>query len=464
MKKMLQNLNKIFYPKSVAIVGATPTTNKVGNVIMKNFLDGKFQGNIYPVNPKYKTMLGIKCYSTVSDIPGKIDCAIIATPAKTVIPIMEECVSKKTGGLVVITSGFEEIGADELARKMNEISTKNNIPVVGPNCLGVFNPYSKMDSIFLPMYKLERPRAGNIAFVTQSGAVGSTVVDLAAHYGVGISKFISYGNATVLDESDYLEYLAEDNETEIILLYIEGVKDGRKLLNCMKKVNKKKPIIVLKGGKGAGGMAAAKSHTGNIAGSYTAYHAAFKQAKVIEAEGLYELFDIVKMFNQPKPKGNRVGIITNGGGLGIITADCVENEGLQLAQFTEKTRKEIKRIMPAYGSVGNPLDLVADSGIESYKKAVEVLMKADEIDILVIIALMQTPPMDERIIHILTKASDDNSKPIASISIGGNYTEAYRKILDSNNVPSYNSPTAAIKAIERLVTYSEYRSHLKKKD
>lgn len=463
MRKMLQNLSKVFYPKSVAIVGATPTTNKVGNVILKNFLDGKFQGKIYPVNPKYKDMLGIKCYSRMSDIPGKVDCAIIATPARTVIPIMEECVRKKTGGLVVITSGFEEIGESELAKRMNEISVRNNMPVVGPNCLGVFNPYSKMDSIFLPMYKLERPRAGNIAFITQSGAVGSTVVDLAAHYGVGISKFISYGNATVLDESDYLEYLAEDDETEIILMYIEGVKDGRKLLNCMKKVNKKKPIIVLKGGKGAGGMAAAKSHTGNIAGSYTAYHAAFKQAKVIEADGLYELFDIVKMFNQPKPKGNRIGIITNGGGLGIITADCVEREGLKLAQFSEKTRKEIKRIMPAYGSVGNPLDLVADSGIESYKKAVEVLMKSDEIDILVIIALMQTPPMDERIIHILTKASDDKSKPIASISIGGNYTEAYRQILDSNNVPSYNSPNAAIKAIERLITYSEYCAHLKKK-
>lgn len=464
MRKMLQNLGKVFCPKSVAIVGATPTTNKVGNVILKNFIEGKFSGRIYPVNPKYKNMLGIKCYPSVGDIPERIDCAIIATPAKTVIPIMEGCAKKKTSGLVVITSGFEEIGESELARKMNEISLRHSMPVVGPNCLGVFNPYTKMDSIFLPMYKLERPRAGNIAFITQSGAVGSTVVDLAAHYGVGISKFISYGNATVLDESDYLEFLAEDDETEVILMYIEGVKDGRKLLDCMRKVNKKKPIIVLKGGKGAGGMAAAKSHTGNIAGSYTAYNAAFKQAKVIEAEGLYELFDIVKMFNQPKPKGNRIGIITNGGGLGIITADCVEKEGLKLAQFSEKTRKEIKRIMPAYGSVGNPLDLVADSGIEAYKKAVDVLMRADEIDILVIIALMQTPPMDERIIHILTKASDDNSKPIATISIGGRYTEAYRQILDSNNVPSYNSPTAAIKAIERLVTYSEYRTHLRKKD
>jgi acyl-CoA synthetase (NDP forming) len=193
-----------------------------------------------------------------------------------------------------------------------------------------------------------------------------------------------------------------------------------------------------------------------------AYHAAFKQAKIVEAEGLYELFDIVKMFNQPRPKGNRVGIITNGGGLGILTTDCVEKEGLKLAEFGETTKKEIKRILPAYGNVGNPLDLVADSGIEAYKKAVEVLMASPEIDILIIIVLMQTPPMDERIIHILTKASDDRGKPIATISIGGSYTEAYRKILESNGVPSYNSPTAAIKAIKHFVTYSMYCERLKK--
>ena len=463
MKKIVENLNKIFYPKSVAIVGATTTSNKVGNVILKNFIDGKFLGGVYPVNPKYKKILGVKCYPSISSIKGKVDCAIIATPAKTVLPIMKECVKKKVGGAIIITSGFEEVGEKELAKKIRDLSVKHDLPVVGPNCLGVFNPYSKTDSIFLPMYKLERPRAGGISFITQSGAVGSVVMDLVAYYGLGLSKFISYGNATVLDESDYLEYLEKDKETEVIITYIEGVKDGRKFLETMKKVNKKKPIIILKGGKGAGGAAAAMSHTGNIAGSYTAYHAAFKQAKVIEAEGLYELFDIVKMFGQPEPKGNRVGVITNGGGIGIITTDFVEQEGLKMADFSEETKKEIVKILPAYGNIGNPLDLVADSGIEAYQKAIDVLMNAPEIDVLVIIALLQTPPMDERIIHVLTKASDDRRKPIATISIGGTYTEAYRKILESSGVPSYNSPGAAIKAVERAVTYAKYQQQLKKR-
>ena len=460
MKKIIRNLDRIFYPKSVAIIGATPTTNKIGNVVMKNFVDGKFGGKVYPVNPKYDKILGKRCYPSLSHIDGKIDCAIIATPAKTIPKIMGECKKKKVGGVVMITSGFEEIGREDIAKKIRDIAVKNDIPLVGPNCLGVFNPYSKTDSIFLPLYKLERPRAGNISFITQSGAVGSAIMDLAAYYGVGMAKFISYGNGTVLDESDYLEYLEQDDETDIIIMYIEGVKDGRKLLNTMKRVNRKKPIIVLKGGQGAGGQAAAKSHTGNIAGSYMAYHAAFKQAKVVEADGLYELFDIVKIFNQPRPRGPKVAIITNGGGMGIITTDCVEKEGLVLADFSDKTRSEIQKIMPEYGNTGNPLDLVADSGIEAYRKAVGVLMKAPEVDILVIVVLMQTPPMDERIVHVLTKASDDRRKPIATISVGGEYTEAYRKILERNGVPSYNSPGAAIKAVERFVTYSKYQKKI----
>lgn len=459
MKKIVKNLDYVLTPKSIAVVGASPTSNKIGNIVLKNFIDGKFKGKIYPINPKYSEILGLKCYPNLSSIEGKIDCAIIATPAETIIPLMEES-KDKVRSIVMITSGFEEIGRKDIADKIFQIATDHDIPVVGPNCLGVFNPYQKVDSIFLPPYKLERPKAGNIAFITQSGAVGSTVMDLSAYYGMGMSKFISYGNATVLDESDYLEYLYEDDETDIILMYIEGTKDGRKLLQTMKKVNKKKPIIVLKGGKSIGGQKAAKSHTGNIAGSYTAYNAAFKQAKVIEADGLYELFDIVKIFNQPKSKGNRVGIITNGGGMGIITTDHVEKEGLILAEFKENTKKEISKLLPSYGNVGNPLDLVADSGVDAYKKAIDIMLGAEEIDILIIIILTQTPPIDERIIHVLTTAADNKKKPIVTISVGGTYTEAYRKILESNGVPSYNSPSAAVKAVERLVKYSEYSKKL----
>ncbi|MCI0528034.1 MAG: CoA-binding protein, partial [Nitrospira sp.] len=388
---------------------------------------------------------------------------IVATPAETVPGIVDECAAKGAGGVVVLSGGFEEVKRDDLALQIKETCDKNNMPLIGPNCLGVFNPYSKVDSIFLPMYKLQRPKPGGIAFITQSGAVGSTVMDLAAYYGMGLSKFISYGNGTVLDESDYLEYLVHDRETEVIILYMEGAKDGRKLLEVMKKVNKVKPIIALKAGKGAGGQAAARSHTGNIAGSYLAYQAAFKQAKVTEAGGLLEVFDFVKIFNQPRPNGNRVGVITNGGGIGVLTTDYIEAEGLQLAQFGESTKKELAKILPAYGTVNNPLDLVADSGVEAYDRAIEAMMSDENVDALIIVVLTQTPPIDERIIHVLSKASDDRRKPIATISIGGTQTETYRKIFEGKGIPSYNSPKAAVKAIERLVTYSRYQEQLKKR-
>ena len=463
MNEKIKKLRYIFRPRSVAIVGASATPNKIGNVLVKNFIDGRFMGKIYAVNPKYKELLGLPCYPKVSSIPGQVDCVIIATPAATVPSVVEDCGKKKVNGVVVLSGGFEEIGRQDLASQMKSYSDRYNMPIIGPNCLGVFDPYSRIDSVFLPRFKLERPKPGNIAFVTQSGAIGSTVIDLAAHYGMGISKFISFGNGTVLDESDFLEFLEQDKETEIIILYLEGVKDGKKLLRWMSKVNRKKPIVVLKAGKYAGAMAAAKSHTGNIAGSYMAYKAAFLQAKVTEADGLDELFDFVKIFGQPHPVGKRVGVITNGGGMGVLTADAIEEYGLEIASFSEDSRKGIRKILPDYGNVGNPLDLVADAGVDAYAKAIEIMQNDPNIDALVIIVLTQTPPIDERILGVLTEASDDRRKPVITISVGGDYTDTYRKALESRGVPSYGSPLSAIKALKRLVEYAEWRRKIAKK-
>jgi len=455
MNEKIKRLDKIFHPKNVAIVGATKKANKIGNVLMKNFSEGKYRGGIFPVNPKYTQVMGLKCYSSVLEVEKKIDCVIIATPAATVPAIVEQCGKAKAGGVVVLSGGFEEVGQDELAKKILASSDKYNMPIIGPNCLGVFNPYARVDSIFLPTYKLERPKPGGIAFITQSGAVGSTVLDLSAFYGLGVSKFISYGNGTVLCENDFLEYLMYDKETEVIILYLEGAKDGRKLLEWMKRVNAKKPIIALKAGKHATGQAAAMTHTGNIAGSYLAYKSAFRQADVTEAHSLDELFDFVRIFNQPHPKGKRVGIITNGGGMGILTTDAVEDEDLEMAKFSKDTKKKLRKILPPYGTVANPLDLVADAGVDAYEAAIETYMKDPNIDALAIVILFQTPPIDERILHILTKASDDRRKPMVTISVGGEYTEKYRKILEGKGVPSYQSPASAIKALKRFVRYAQ---------
>ncbi len=451
------NIKYLFSHNSVAVIGATPLPNKVANVIIRNFIDGKYEGKIYPVNPKYEEVLGLKCYRSVLEIKEQVECAIIATPAETVPSIVEQCGKKKIKGVMVISGGFGEVGNLELEEKLRKTAEKHGIALVGPNCLGIYDPYAKIDSIFLPMYKLERPPQGEIAFVTQSGAVGSTIIDMAAHYGVGISKFISYGNATTLNECDYLEFLEKDKRTKTIILYVEGAKEGRRLYEVMKRVNKKKPIVALKAGKYGKAMIAARSHTGNLAGNYTAYKAAFRQAKVIEAETLEELFDFVRIFNQPLPKGKGVGIVTNGGGMGVLTSDALEISGLTIADFEDKTEKELAKILPSYGTVNNPLDLIADAGAEGYERALNLFVEDKNIDILCVVLLTQTPPIDERIIGVLTKVKAGTNKPLIVITVGGSYTDKYRRILEGYGIPTYGYPDSAVKALKKLVEYAEFR-------
>ena len=457
MNRMLKKLDRVFNPKSIAVVGASAIPAKVGNVVLKNFIDGGYSGKIYPVNPKYETLLGFRCYKTIKDTNDRIDCVIIATPAPTVPSIIKECGEMDAGGVVVLSGGFEEAGRKDLAEEIKRYANKYELPVIGPNCLGVYDTYTRVDSIFFPFYKMERPKPGAISFITQSGAVGSTVIDLAAYYGIGMAKFISYGNATVLDEGELLEYLEKDRQTKIIVLYLEGTKNGKTLLRTLKRVNQKKPIIVLKAGKYGKALEAAKSHTGNLAGDYMAYQAVFKQTKVTEAEDIDELFDFVKIFNQTLPKGNRIGVITNGGGLGVLTTDAIEKEGLQMAELSESTKSTLKGIMPAYGTISNPLDIIADATVELYEKSIETFMNDQKIDALIVVVLTQAPPIDERIIGVLTRASDDKRKPVAVIAVGGAYTQTYKKALESRGVPTYDSAQSAVKALKRFVNYAESR-------
>lgn len=454
MRAQVKNLKCIFEPKSIAIIGASATPTKVGAVVLKNLIEGRFEGNVYPINPKHTELAGIKCYTSVTEVKNKIDCAIIATPAPTVPSIVEECGKKGIRGAIVLSGGFGEVGNKDLEKQLKEIADRHEMAVIGPNCLGILNPYSGVDSIFLPMYKLKRPRPGGISFVTQSGATGTCVVDLAAQYGVGISKFISYGNGAVIHECDLLEFLEADKKTEQILIYMEGTKDGKRLLELMKRINRKKPIVVLKAGRSARASKAAYSHTGNIAGNYLAYEAAFRQSKVIVADSLDELFEFVKIFNQPLPKGKRIAIITNGGGLGVLTSDVIEDKKLELTEFSQKTKDELRRIIPPYANADNPLDVIADADSNLYEKALQIIKEVEEVDIIVVIILFQTPAIDERILNILVNLSDEKKKPIVVIAVGGEYTDGHRKILDSYGVPTYASPSDAIKAVKKLVDYA----------
>ncbi len=458
---IVMDLKSVFEPKSIAIIGASREPNKIGHAITKNFIDSGFPGKIFPINPNAREIIGLKCYPSISAVKEKIDCAIFAVPAQSVPKILRECGEKGVKSAVIISGGFSEVGNVQGEQEIIRIAKKYGMAVIGPNCLGVLNPSSRVDSIFLPVYKMNRPHSGGISFISQSGAIGGCIIDLAARSGIGISKFVSYGNAAVIDETSLLNYLREDEKTKLIVGYIEGVKHGRAFLEAAKKVTKIKPVVMIKAGVSAGGAEAAKSHTAALAGSAEAYKAVFKQAKIIEAETLMELFYFSKIFDQPLPKGKRIGILTNGGGYGVLAADSVEQTGLKLAELSEKTKKMLAQNLPNYVTPRNPLDIVGDADSKRYEMAINALMNDDNVDVLVIVTLFQTVGLDSNVVNVIIRASDEKKKPVVVIATGGEYTEVHRRILDSYGVPTYHSPNAAMKAIRHAADYAEYLNRKK---
>ena len=458
ISRKVRNLDSVFNPSSIAVIGASREPNKIGHVIVKNFVDGGFGGKVYPINPTADSILGLKAYKSVLDIREKVDTAVIAVPAAAVAGVLLECGKKGVQSVVLITGGFSEVGNIEGERKIAEIAEKYNIALIGPNCMGVLTPSTRVDSVFLPIYKLGRPRVGKIAFISQSGAVGGCIVDLAARAGIGMSKFVSYGNAAVINECDLLEYLANDKETEIIVVYLEGVKDGRRFLEVTRRITPKKPIVVIKAGKSAAGAEAAKSHTGSLAGAAEAYTAAFKQARVIEAATLDQLFEFAKIFDQPLPRGSRVGIITNGGGMGVLATDSLEYEKLQLARLSDETNASLRLALPPYANVRNPLDIIGDADSHRYEIAINAMMKDDNVDVIMLIILFQTAAIDSGVVNIAIRASDLRKKPIIAVCTGGEYTEMHQRILESYGVPTYDSPSSAMRSIARIVEYAKHRA------
>ena len=459
----VRNLDAVFNPASIAVIGASREPNKIGHVIVKNFVDGGFGGKVYPINPKAEDILGLKSYPTVLDVPGKIDSAVIAVPEAAVAEVLEECGKKGIKGVVLITGGFSEVGNWGEEKKIAAIANKHGMALIGPNCMGVITPASRVDSVFLPIYKLGRPRVGGISFISQSGAVGGCIVDLAARAGIGMSKFVSYGNAAVIDETDLLQYLATDKQTDIIVVYLEGIRDGRKFLAAAREITKKKPIVVLKAGRSAQGAEAALSHTGSLAGSSEAYKAAFRQANMIEAATLEQLFDFAKIFDQMLPAGGRVGIVTNGGGMGVLATDSLEDEGLQLAKFSDETTRLLRASLPSYANARNPLDLIGDADSHRYEIALNAMLRDDNIDIILLIILFQTAAIDSSVVNIAIRASDLKKKPIIAVCTGGEYTEMHKRILESYGVPTYASPSSAMRAINRFLAYSVHYSKYNKK-
>lgn len=456
------NLNSFFAPKCVAIIGASREKEKLGHIVFSNFINNDFNKKhmVIPVNPNADYILGKKCFRSVLEIGEKIDLAAIVVPAKLVPSALRECVQKNIESVIIISAGFSELGTKEgkdLERECSQIINGTRTRVIGPNCLGIYDAYSQVDTLFLSKERCGRPSTGNISFISQSGAVGSTILDWLSMEGIGTAKFISYGNAMDVDDSDLIEYLGQDKKTRVIMVYIEGIEaSGREFMDICKKVSQKKPVVLLKSGKTNKGSKAASSHTGSLAGSGRIYSTAFKQSNVIEASTWEELLDFSLAFaTQPLPRSNKIAIVTDGGGFGVLATDEVERQNLELPEPSEKLKNIMKKSMPSYVSLHNPFDLTGDADADRYKVAIEECMKSKEYDGVIAITLFQVPTLGSEVVGYLVDIKKRYKKPLLVCASGGNFTKILSTSLISKGISVYTTPERAVRAMKALVSYSK---------
>jgi acyl-CoA synthetase (NDP forming) len=473
----IKRLDTFFNPCSVAIIGATKKIDKAGHVIFKNFaankMRGIFKGEVYPVNPHEESILGFKCFPSVTEIPGELELIVIVVPAKIVPKIMEDAASKNVKTTIIISSGFREIGNVELEEQVATTAKKAGIRVLGPNCLGVYYSKTGVDTLFLPETKIlttgdevvatPRPLRGNLAIVTQSGAFGVAALDYLAGRQIGISKFVSFGNKCDVTESEMMHYLLYDRETRVILLYVEDIKHGREFLRIAKKVTAKKPIIALKAGRSAAGARAAASHTGAIAGSDKIYDAAFEQTGVIRAKDMEEFFDAGKaLAMQPPALGKSVGVLTDAGGPGIMAVDECESKGLSVQRFSEEIRQKFQKLkdqgtLPKFAATSNPVDLTGSVTDDMYEVAADIMFQDPELYGIILLGLHHSPSLKEEYIDGVAKIADKYSKPIVMCDIGETEMALYTRFrFDKLGIPSYSSPEDAARAMKALVSYGLY--------
>jgi acetate---CoA ligase (ADP-forming) len=445
-------LDSFFNAKSIAVIGASRTPGKVGFDILKNLIQYSYDGMIYPINPSAAEILGRKSYPSLSDVPGSIDLAVIVVPSKNVLEVIERCGEKKIDSAIIITAGFKESGIEgaKLEHDLITKAAKAGVRFIGPNCLGVIDTHAKMNASFAA----GMPAKGGIGFFSQSGALCLAVLDRALPDEIGFSKFISMGNKADITDTDIMLALAEDENTKVILGYIEGVSDGRKFMEVASKVSKKKPLIILKSGITSSGAKAASSHTGALAGREAAFDAAFKQSGVIRAHSINQIFNYALAFaNQPLPKGPHIAIITNSGGPGILAADACDKSDLQLVTLHKETIDKLREFLPPVASVYNPIDILGDSGAERYEKALQLILQ-DEIIQGVLVLLTPTAVVD--VVNTARKVSFVSkffNKPVMTSFMGKKSIEAASRILLKNSIPNYEYPEDAVAAYHAMFRY-----------
>jgi acetyl coenzyme A synthetase (ADP forming)-like protein len=457
----LHDLRPILEPQSVAVIGASRQPGTVGYAVLSNLLMGQYTGVVYPVNPKAKAICGVRAYSSVTEIPDPVDLAVVIVRASLVPQVLEECGQKGIKGAIVISAGFKETGPEgaKLEAQVKEIAHHYGIALVGPNCLGVINtdPNYRLNASFAK----EMPLPGNIAFISQSGALCTAVLDYAKGQGIGFSKVVSLGNKADVNENDFLAYLWQDPQTQVILLYIEELSDGRRFLQLAREItgegDSRKPILALKAGRTPAGARAVASHTGSLAGSDEVYEALFAQAGVLRADTVEDLFEYAIAFaNQPLPNGRRTVIITNAGGPGIMATDACVRYGLELAQLSEKTLDQLREKLPPHASLLNPIDLIGDAQHDRYEAALDAVLGDPNVDAVVVLLTPQAMTDIENIANVIVQKSKQRVKPILACFMGLVDISAGVNILKENGVPCYSFPEDAVRALAAMVKYVDW--------
>lgn len=452
-------MDKIMKPRTVAIIGASSKPSAVGHEIVKKALDFKYTGKIYPVNPKADEILGLKCYKSVLDIPDEVDMAVIVVPRDFVFETVDQCAQKNIKGIVVISAGFKEIGGEgiDLEKKLKDQCAKYGMKVVGPNCMGIFNtePGISLNATFAPI----QPIPGKAGFVSQSGALGIAVLNVARDMNIGMSQFVSMGNKMNTSGNDLLEYWENDENTNLILLYLESFGNPRKFQNLCSRISKHKPIIVVKSGTSAAGAAAASSHTGALAGADVAVSAMFSQCGVIREKTMLDMFEVSQAFaNCPLPKSNKIAILTNAGGPGIMGTDAAIAHGLEIVKLADNTTKQLRELLPSQASVRNPVDTIAAVTPEMYEKSLDLLLQDPNVDsvISILVPLVHIDGYD--VARMMMKAQQKYNKPVLGVIMATD--ETYKRIYTINDlpfIPFYKFPEPAAYALSRMCQHVQWR-------
>lgn len=459
--KESQELDRLFNPSSLAIVGASKDERKSGGRFLKSFIDSGFKGKLYPVNPKESELMGLRNYHSVLDIPGEVDLAYVTVPAKAVPQVMAECSQKGVRFAVVHGVGFSELGAEgkELEEEMLKFARQGGTRIIGPNCMGLYSPEAHINTI-ASQTTSEEDETGPVAFVGQSGWVTENVIQMGYERGLRFSKVVSIGNQSDLTIEDLLEYLAGDTSTKVIAFYIEGIKHGRKFLQLARQISKKKPIVVWKVGRTKVGARAAASHTGSLAGDNVVFDTALVQSGVAIARNLDELIDLVVGFTCPVlPRGNKVGLLVEAGGGAVAGADAAEAEGLEIPTLSSETQKELvdklKGIIPPFSSLRNPVDLIwppTDNRVQLSMQCSRIMSK--EVDAILVSDYVT---YDDYFVKEATGLRDELGKPIFIVPAHPTESRSGMSLLTRKGVPTFTIPERALKALSALVRYSNYR-------